>query len=60
MYLDKACFGASPDSYVDCLCCGPEVLEVKCPFCMRTEGFDAALERLYFCLEKDDDGNLTL
>lgn len=60
VYLDKACFGASPDSYVDCLCCGPGVLEVKCPFCMRTEGFDAALERPSFCLERDDDGNLTL
>ena len=38
----------------------PRVLEVKCPLCMRTEGFDAALERPSFCLEMDDDDNLTL
>ena len=60
VYLDKACFGASPDSFVECSCCGPGVLEVKCPLCMRTEGFDAALERSSFCLEMDDDENLTL
>lgn len=60
VYLDKACFHASPDSYVECSCCEPGVLEIKCPFCMRTEGFDAALEMPSFCLERDDDGNLTL
>ena len=60
VYLNKACFGASPDSYVECLCCGPGVLEVKCPYCMRTEGFDAALERSSFCLDRSNDGKLAL
>ena len=60
VYLDRACFGASPDSYVECSCYGPGVLEVKCPFCMRTEGFDAILKRPSFCLERNNDGNLAL
>ena len=58
VYLDKACFSASPNSFVECSCCGPGVLEVKCPLLMRTESFDAALERSSFYLEFDDDDNL--
>ena len=38
----------TPMRIVDCLCCGSGVLEVKYPSCMRTEGFDAALERPSF------------
>ena len=29
--------GASPDGVVQCDCCGQGVLEVKCPFCVRTD-----------------------
>ena len=47
-------------TYVECLCCGPGVLEVKCPYCMRTEGFNAALERSSFCLDRSNDGKLAL
>ena len=60
VYLDKACFGASSDTYVDCSCYGPGVLEVKCLLCMRTEDFDVALERPLFCLERGSDGNWKL
>ena len=35
LYLTKSCFGASPDSFLECLCCGSGVLEVKCPYCLR-------------------------
>lgn len=60
VHLAKACFGASPDSFVECLCCGSGVVEVKCPYCMKTRTFEDALEKSNFCLEKNDDGILTL
>ena len=60
LFLEKACFGASPDAFVECLCCGPGVLEVKCPYCMRNEGFDVAMEKSSFCLERSSNGELML
>jgi hypothetical protein len=33
--IKKPCFGASPDSFVECKCCGRGVLEVKCPYTAR-------------------------
>ena len=57
----KACFWCITRlTMLECLCCGPGVLEVKCPYCMRTEGFDAALERSSFCLDRSNDGKLAL
>ena len=29
--------GANPDGQVECDCCGQGVLEIKCPYCIRTE-----------------------
>ena len=40
----KACFGASPDSYVECDCCGLGVLEAKCPYCAQDKGFEELVE----------------
>ena len=31
LYIKNTCFGASPDSFIECKCCGAGVLEVKCP-----------------------------
>lgn len=31
---------ASPDSDVDCDCCGSGALEIKCPFCQRQDVLD--------------------
>ena len=28
-------FGASPDGFIDCECCGGGCLEIKCPFSMK-------------------------
>lgn len=52
VYSDKPYLGASPDSIVECTCCGKGVLEIKCPFCLKDglpeEGFRS------FCCEKKD------
>ena len=31
--------GAIPDGYVNCSCCGPGVIEVKCPFSCSNKSF---------------------
>ena len=33
-------FAASPDSYVDCGCCGPGCVELKCPYRMEKKDLD--------------------
>ena len=61
LFLQKSCFGASPDSFLECACCGPGVLEVKCPYCLKDESFDAvSKKKSSFCLQKSTDGKLTL
>lgn len=51
--------GASPDSMVDCLCCGRGVVEIKCPFCKRDSSVEEAAEDKRFCLSSVD-GKLSL
>ena len=34
--LEKPFLGASPDAFVECKCCGPGVVEVKCPLCTKS------------------------
>lgn len=52
--------GASPDSMVDCLCCGSGVCEIKCPFKHRHNTvLQASLSDELFCLHKVN-GNLSL
>ena len=53
IYLNKSCFGASPDSFLDCLCCGSGVLEVKCPYCLRDADIQSCQSKLSF-LENTD------
>ena len=47
--------GASPDGLVSCDCCGVSVIEVKCPFCVKSDMLDSVSY-----LEKDSEGKLTL
>ena len=45
--------GATPDALVECVCCGKEVVEVKCPLCAEMSSFEElACGRPAFCLEK--------
>jgi len=60
IYLQKACFGASPDSFLECTCCGLGVLEVKCPYCMKENNFDVVSKKSSFCLQKSTDGKFKL
>ena len=39
LYIKRACFGALPDSFVSCTCCGAGVLEVKCLFVQEKKEF---------------------
>lgn len=49
-YVDKPYIGASPDCILDCKC-GRGVLEVKCPFCHKTELPEE--EDKNFCMTKE-------
>ena len=61
LYSKKAFFGASPDSFLECECCGMGVLEVKCPYsCKFASLKDVAERSSNFCLQKDDEGNFRL
>ena len=46
LHHHKACFGASPDSMVECIYCGKGVLEVKCPYCLK---YVCMLVYVYVC-----------
>ena len=60
LYLKNACFGASPDSFIECKCCGAGVLEVKCPFIAKTSNIITCAEMSTFCLQRNLDGSLSL
>ena len=47
--------GASPDGYIECLCCGPGVIEIKCPFSCRNKSISEATVGTSFCLETGPD-----
>ena len=40
--------GASPDGLIKCRCCGPGVLEVKCPFSCKDKSFMEATAGKFF------------
>ena len=47
-------FGATADGIVSCECCGPETLEIKCPFKHRQATLqEAALTDSTFCLDQN-------
>ena len=48
--------GASPDGFINCTCCGKGVLEIKCPYSLRSEDPATNLPP-YIC---DRDGVLAL
>ena len=53
--MSESMFGASPDSYVECGCCGLGVLEAKCPYCAQDKGFEELAENHdNFCLADAD------
>ena len=45
--------GVSPDSVVECNCCGKGTVEIKCPYCVRDKVVADCLEKLT-CLENVD------
>ena len=50
----KPFLGASPDSIVDCDCCGKGVVEVKCPLCAEKSSLEEAAKGTQLCLDKGD------
>ena len=48
-------FGASPDGIVTCDCCGSCVLEMKCPYCLRSSSL-AGYTETKSCLEEMVNG----
>ena len=52
--------GASPDSFVECECCGKRVIEVKCPYSCKHKSIDERSEESQFVLKKDEKGDLCL
>ena len=53
--------GASPDALIECECCGPGVVEVKCPLCADKTSIEEAIEEIRnFCLERCSDGSFCL
>lgn len=59
LYLKRSCFAASPDSFIECTCCGKGILEVKCPFCLQDVSIkEIAQSSPTFCLAADSSGIL--
>ena len=54
--------GTSPDSPMDCTCCGSGIVEVKCPWSAKDSLFleDLSEQQKGFCLQKLDTGSLQL
>ena len=53
--------GATPDALIECECCGPGVVEVKCPLCAEKSSIDEATENIRnFCLKKSSDDSFQL
>ena len=50
--------GASPEGLIKCGCCGPGVLEVKCPFSCKDKSFMEATAETFFL--EQADGRFTL
>ena len=57
LHPDWPHLGASPDSIIQCECCGPGVLEIKCPFCRKDEDVDAITSSSKSCLIASSDGS---
>lgn len=50
-------FGASPDSLVECQCCGKGCIEVKCPYCIKDTNIEEILNlKTSFLNERSSDG----
>ncbi|XP_033747952.1 uncharacterized protein LOC117332971 [Pecten maximus] len=56
---DFPLFGASPDGTVSCDCCGEGVVEIKCPYCVRSSSLDM-YTGASSCLEETDGERKTL
>ena len=52
--------GATPDSIVQCMCCGKGVVEVKCPYNCKDKSFEIASDDSSFCLRSTTDSNFML
>ena len=48
--------GASPDGAISCSCCGRGVVEIKCPYCRRSDDIlDTIAHDKNFCLKRGPD-----
>jgi len=56
----KPMFGASPDSFTVCACCGTGVLEVKCPYCVQNTSLEDVAVKSSFYLSKLSNGKFKL
>ena len=51
---------ASPDSLVDCKCCGKDVIKVKCPYSCNKKSFLERSEKSPFFLKRNNCGEINL
>ena len=56
----KPMFGASPDSFTVCACCGTGVLEVKCPYCVQNTSLEDVAVKSSFYLSKLSNGKFKI
>jgi hypothetical protein len=40
--------GASPDGFVSCMCCGDGLVEIKCPYSLKSETLEGCEKKVYF------------
>lgn len=52
---DVPFIGASPDGMVSCDCCGQNVIEIKCPFCVKDSTFDDIDDKTFYLKRGNDD-----
>ena len=53
--IDEPYLAATPDSLVECQCCGKGCVEIKCPYCIRETQIFEGIEKKKFCLLYQDD-----
>ena len=52
IYPSHSFMGASPDSFVECKCCGKGVIEVKCPYSCKQKSIEQRMKILNFSSNK--------
>ena len=52
--------GATPDGLVECECCGPGLIEIKCPFKYRQYKISDIVDKSFCVQPNEEDGKLKL